>query len=141
MQQQSPSGEGNRLRTSQEIPLNLWKPKVHYRIHKSPPPGPILNQINISFPSSKYPYQISLPVFVIPFVTFFLSPSHFILNIFAHISPLIEVYHICLHFYHCSEFSPLSAFVIDVKIILQSNSDIAPLFFSLLFVTLYRGWQ
>jgi hypothetical protein len=36
--QHSPSSEAKRFVIGQEIPPILWNPKVHYRIHKCPPP-------------------------------------------------------------------------------------------------------
>jgi hypothetical protein len=44
--EQSPSWEANWLSASQEITRILWNPKVHFHVYKSPPPVPILSQIN-----------------------------------------------------------------------------------------------
>jgi len=43
--EQSPSGEAGSFSASKEIRQILWKPEVHYRVHNSSPPCPLLSHI------------------------------------------------------------------------------------------------
>jgi hypothetical protein len=45
--EQRPSREATRFSASQQIPSNVWNPKVHYRSHKSPPPVHILSHLDL----------------------------------------------------------------------------------------------
>jgi hypothetical protein len=95
--EQSPSWEANRSSVSQEIPRILWNQKFHCHIYKSPPPIPILSQLNpahalkilfdviLSYalgppkwpPSFRLPYQNPVCTSLFPHTWYLPRPSHF----------------------------------------------------------------
>jgi hypothetical protein len=61
----SPSWETAGRLANQEFTNILWNPKVHYRVHKNPPPVPILSQMNPVHSTSSYFSKID-PNIILP---------------------------------------------------------------------------
>jgi hypothetical protein len=53
---------GHSSLATRQLPSILWKPKVHYRIHKTSPLNPILNQTNPFHTTSSYLCKIHLNI-------------------------------------------------------------------------------
>jgi len=63
--QHSPSWEANWFIAIQEIPRNLWNPKIHCRIHKGPPAFPILSQNSPVHAPTSHLLKIHLTIIII----------------------------------------------------------------------------
>jgi hypothetical protein len=87
--ERSHSWEATSCAATQEPPSILWNPKVHHRVHKSPPLVPTLSQIIQSMPLHPFclrsililftHHHLSLPSSLLPsgFPTNILYPFHF----------------------------------------------------------------
>jgi hypothetical protein len=59
----------------QEIPRLLWIQKVHYRVHKSPPPTPVLSQVNPLHSPRTHFRKIHFSI-VLPFTPRYMKQAH-----------------------------------------------------------------
>jgi hypothetical protein len=58
----SPSREAASRSAPQEFLKISWNPEVHHWVHKSPPPVPILNQMNAVHTISSYLYKMNFNI-------------------------------------------------------------------------------
>ena len=77
-----PSWEPNQFSASQEIPCNLWNPKVHYLIHLS---------------LSWVPSMQSMPSHPTSWISIYILPSHLCLGLPGGLFPWVSPQKPCIH--------------------------------------------
>ena len=117
--EQGYSGEANRFSANQEILRILWNPKVHYRIHKCPPPVPIPSQLDpVHTPTFNF-LKIHLNN-ILPFSP--RSPQWSLSFRFSHQNPVYSSPPYALHTPLISFFSVLS----PAQYCVRSTNHLAP---------------
>jgi hypothetical protein len=96
------SWEANWFSASQEIHLILWNPKVHCRIHKCPPPGPLLSQLNPTITSTLLKINLNIILPSMPG-----SPKWSLSLRFPHQNPVYASSLLCTHYIPCPSHSSI----------------------------------